>query len=131
MTNTGEKRRAPRFSVPKGPHGRVKAAVPVTVIDVSQAGMQLELAAALRPGSVYDVTAQLDGVALSAQVRITRCRAGGYVTDGKGGRLLLYRAGAEFVELPSAQAKQLDAWMSTRVPESRPTAAQLAEPSAS
>jgi hypothetical protein len=111
MTDISEKRRAPRIPVLRGPHGRVKAAVPVTVIDVSRAGMQLELAAALRPGAVYDVSAQLDDLRLSAQVRITRCRAGGYISDGKGGRLLLFRAGAEFVELPDAQAAQLNAWM--------------------
>jgi len=119
--NTTEKRRTPRFPVDGGrPQGKVKAAVPVTVIDVSCAGMQLELAAALRPGAVYDVSAQLDGIALAAQVRITRCRAGGFVSDGKGGRLLLFRAGAEFVELPSAQAAQLSAWMEGRAAGSRP-----------
>jgi hypothetical protein len=127
MSNNAEKRRTPRYSVPKGPHGRVKAAVPVTVIDVSRAGMQLELAAALRPGAIYDVSARLDGVELAAQVRITRCRAGGYVPDGKGGRLLLYRAGAEFVELPTAQATQLDAWMASKDDESSATA-ELVEP---
>ena len=111
MTDSSEKRRAPRIPVPRGPHGKVKAAVPVTVVDVSRAGMQLELAAALRPGAVYDVSAQLDDLRLSAQVRITRCRAGGYVSDGKGGRLLLFRAGAEFVDLPATQAAQLNAWM--------------------
>ncbi|HKC23715.1 MAG TPA: PilZ domain-containing protein [Thermoanaerobaculia bacterium] len=114
MANRDEKRRTPRVPIARGGHGRVKAAVPVTVIDVSRAGMLLELAAALRPGSVYDLSAQLDDIALSTQVRITRCRAGSYVPDGKGGRLLLFRAGAEFVELPPTQATLLQDWVDRR-----------------
>jgi len=39
-------------------------------------------------------------------VRVTRCRAGGFIPDGKGGRLLQFRAGAEFVGLTR---QQLDA----------------------
>ena len=126
----GEKRRVPRVAVEsrRGGHGKVKAAVPVTVIDVSGAGMQLEIASALRPGSVYDLSAQLDGLALEAQVRITRCRAGGYVPDGKGGRLLLFRAGAEFVGLPVAQATQLQAWMDRRAVAPPQATGQLVEP---
>jgi hypothetical protein len=127
VVTNGEKRRMPRVPIARGGHGRVKAAVPVTVIDVSGNGVLLELAAALRPGSVYDLSAQLDDIALSTQVRITRCRAGSYVPDGKGGRLLLFRAGAEFVEMPSSQAAQLQDWVDRRttVPLAK---AELLEP---
>jgi len=111
VSRMGEKRRAPRVAIERGGHGRVKATVPVTVIDVSGAGMQLEVASALRPGSLYDLSAVLNAFEISAQVRITRCRAGGHVPDGKGGRLLLYRAGAEFVRLDGKNAKDLEAWM--------------------
>ena len=114
MTNKDEKRRSRRVPVESGGHGRVKASVPFTIVDVSGVGMQLEVATALRPGSTYDLSAEIDGFSLSAQVRITRCRAGGYVPDGKGGRLLLYRAGAEFLDMPDGHAKQLHDWMETR-----------------
>ena len=65
--------------------------------DISPGGLRLELAASLRPGAVYDLLADLPGHHLAAQVRVTRCAAGGFRDDGKGGRFLLYRAGAEFL----------------------------------
>lgn len=40
-------------------------------------------------------------------MRVTRCRAGGFVEDGRGGRVLLYLAGGEFVGLPEDQMLNL------------------------
>jgi PilZ domain-containing protein len=114
MPYSSEKRRSQRVPAGSRGTGRVKTSVPFKVIDVSGVGMQLEVATALRPGSTYDLNASLDDFSLTAQVRITRCRAGGYVPDGKGGRLLLYRAGAEFLDLPDGQVKELHEWMAQR-----------------
>jgi hypothetical protein len=108
-------------------HGRVKSTVAVRVVDISEAGVQMELSAALRPGSTYELSVDLDGIALSGVVRITRCRAGGYVPDGKGGRLLLFRAGAEFIQLDGTGAKDFREWITRRTPESRPKG-ELVEP---
>lgn len=123
MTSKPDKRRSPRVAIESGGHGRLKATVPVQIMDVSDHGMQLELAAALRPGSTYELRAQLKGIEVNALVRITRCRAGGYVPDGKGGRLLLFRAGAEFVQLEGDRVQEFRDWV-----QSQAAAAALLHP---
>src|SRR5437870_2956598 len=115
MSKDGEKRRSPR--VPSDALGRVKSSVSVKVIDISTVGVQFELAAALRPGSTYELSVDLDGFPLAALVRITRCRAGGQVPDGKGGRLLLYRAGAEFIHFDGDLGKDFKEWVERRTPD--------------
>lgn len=97
MTGQTERRKAPRQAAAPGSHGSIRATVDVEVLDVSPDGLRLELATPLRPGSVYDLKVDLGGFPLNAPVRITRCAAGGYRDDGRGGRLLLFRAGAEIL----------------------------------
>ena len=94
---TQERRRSPRRTAAPGSRGQIRVTVGVEVLDVSPTGLRLELSTPVRPGSVYDLKVDLGGFLLSAPVRITRCAAGGYRDDGKGGRLLLFRAGAEIV----------------------------------
>src|SRR5512141_3129696 len=106
-----EKRRSPRVKSEKIVSGRLKLTVPVMIRDVSALGMRLELASALRPGSLYDLRADLNGTMLTTQVRITRCSAGGFSTDASGARVLQYNAGAEFVQLPAEQRQLLDQWI--------------------
>ena len=101
-----EKRRSPRVHAEKGSRGQLKATIPVTILNASTIGVLIELSAPLRPGSTYDLSATLLGISVNALVRVTRCRAGGFIPDGKGGRLLQFRAGAEFVGLTR---QQLDA----------------------
>ena len=98
-----EKRRSPRVHAEQGSRGQLKATIPVTILNASTIGVLLELSAPLRPGSTYDLSATLLGVPVNVHVRITRCRAGGFIPDGKGGRLLQFRAGAEFVGLTRQQ----------------------------
>ena len=102
-----EKRRSPRVGADPGSRGHLKATVPVTVLNVSRTGLLLELAATLRPGSTYDLTGVVSGVTLAVLVRITRCRAGGYMEDGAGGRVLQFHAGAEFVNLQPKQVEEI------------------------
>jgi hypothetical protein len=45
-------------------------------------------------------------------VRITRCSASGAVPDGKGGRVLVYRAGAEIVSME--RQRDFEDWLSRR-----------------
>jgi hypothetical protein len=98
-----EKRRSPRVRAETGSRGQLKATIPVTILNASTIGVLIELSAPLRPGSTYDLSAQLLGVHVNVLVRVTRCRAGGFIPDGKGGRLLQFRAGAEFVGLTRTQ----------------------------
>ncbi len=82
-----EKRRSPRVHAEKGSRGQLKATIPVTILNASTIGVAIELSAPLRPGSTYDLSATLLGVPVNVLVRVTRCRAGGFIPDGKGGRL--------------------------------------------
>jgi len=102
-----EKRRFPRVRAEQGSKGQLKATTPVAILDVSPTGLLMELASSLRSGSTYDLVASVAGFPFSVLVRVTRCRAGGYVPDGKGGHLLQFRAGAEFVNLQPKQAEEI------------------------
>jgi hypothetical protein len=60
------------------------------------------------------LNALLGGVSFSGLVRVTRCRAGGFAANDQGGRLLIYRAGGEFVGLSEKQAAGLRLALSRR-----------------
>jgi hypothetical protein len=79
----------------------------VDLVNLSAVGVLMELPTALRPGSTCDLSAMLAGIPFAALVRVTRCRAGGFAADEKGGRMLLYQAGGEFVGLPEDQMLNL------------------------
>ncbi len=110
-----EKRRTPRTPVAKGTRGQLKSTIPVEILNLSEMGLLLEVASTLRPGSTYDLSAILGGVPFSGLVRVTRCRAGGFAADAVGGRLLIYRAGAEFVGLSEQQTSGLRRAVSKRL----------------
>jgi hypothetical protein len=94
-----DKRRSPRVPQAKGTRGQLKSTVPIEILNLSETGLYFELFSTLRPGSTYDLSATFGGIPFSGLVRVTRCRAGGFASDGKGGSVLLYRAGGEFVGL--------------------------------
>jgi len=110
-----DKRRAPRTSFAKGTRGQIKSTIAVDILNLSEAGLLLEVSSTLRPGSTYDLSAIFGGVPFSGLVRVTRCRAGGFAADDQGGRLLIYRAGAEFVGLSETQMSGLRAALSKRL----------------
>jgi hypothetical protein len=109
-----EKRRTPRTLLAKGTRGQLKSTVATEILNLSETGLLLELPSTLRPGSTYDLSAIFGGVPFTGLVRITRCRAGGFAADDKGGRLLLYRAGGEFVALSEKQLEALRLALSKR-----------------
>lgn len=109
-----DKRRSPRVSVAKGTRGQLKSTIPVEILNVSETGLLFEVGSTLRPGSTYDLNALLGGVSFSGLVRVTRCRAGGFAANDQGGRLLIYRAGGEFVGLSEEQAAGLRLALSRR-----------------
>jgi hypothetical protein len=124
MDQNKEKRRSPRVSQAKGTRGQLKSTVPIEILDLSETGLLFELPATLRPGSTYDLSATFGGVPFSGLVRVTRCRAGGFASDGHGGSLLLYRAGGEFVGLSEEQLEALQRALS----EKRASGASLKRP---
>lgn len=110
-----EKRRSPRIPQSKGTRGQLKSTVPVEILDLSETGLLFEVSSTLRPGSTYDLAATFGGYPFAGLVRVTRCRAGGFAPDGKGGSLLLYRAGGEFVGLSEKQVEGLRAALARRL----------------
>lgn len=123
-----EKRRSPRVNPGKDTGGRLKATVPIVIRNVSREGMLFEVSTPLRPGSLYDLKTEIPGFDLSAQVRVTRCRAGGFVEDGRGGRVLRFEAGAEFQLLDDAALGELAAWIVRCTRQKTPSAATLHAP---
>ena len=120
-----ERRKSQRVPIGQGGNGKIKASVPVGIRNLSQEGALLEVACPLRPGAAYDLKAVVDELELAVQVKITRCRAGGFVTDERGGRVLLYSAGAEFVTgVESPDLSRLKDWLS-RHAERPPTNGSL------
>jgi len=113
-----EKRRSPRVPQPKGTRGQLKSTLPIEILNVSETGLLFELSSTLRPGSTYDLNATFDGVLFSGLVRVTRCRAGGFASDGRGGSLLLYRTGGEFVGLSEKQLTALQRALSKKLASS-------------
>ncbi len=110
-----DKRRAPRTAVAKGTRGQLKSTIPVEILNLSESGLLFEVASTLRPGSTYDLSAIFAGVSFSGLVRVTRCRAGGFATGTEGARLLIYRAGGEFVGLTDQQTSSLRLALSKRL----------------
>jgi hypothetical protein len=109
-----DKRRTPRFPVAKGTRGQLKSTIPVEILNLSETGLLFEVASTLRPGSTYDLSAILGGISFTGLVRVTRCSAGGFAADALGGRLLIYRAGGEFVGLSEEQTSGLRLALSRR-----------------
>ncbi len=98
-----ERRRSRRVLADAASRGKLKSAIPVTILNLSVHGLLFELKAPLRPGKTYELEAHFPGISVNAPVRIARCRAAGYTPDGRGGRCLLFHAGAEFAGLSTAQ----------------------------
>lgn len=97
-----QRRSEPRV-VLSGCGGLLRGCFPITLLDVSEGGLRLESSVAVRPGGTYELTADLDGCHLAAKVLIRRSMACGTVADRGGGRVIVYRAGASFVELDALQ----------------------------
>jgi hypothetical protein len=106
----GREREYPRVTV-QGCEGVLRGSVSVTLLDVSLRGLKLETRSLVRPGTKCELKANLGGHRLECQVLITRCSASGTVPDGRGGRVLVYRAGASIVGMDSGRADELSAWL--------------------
>lgn len=102
-----QRRQAPRTKL-TGRDGLLRRCFPVTLLDMSSGGVRIETRAALRPRGTYELTADLDDARLSLKVLVSRCVASGTVSDGQGGRALVYQAGASFLDLDASQRTALD-----------------------
>ena len=106
-----ERRRSPRVPVDGGgSSGVVRGACPACLRDLSAGGLRLGLPVPLEPGSVHSLTAFLGGLALTAPVRITRCRPEERADEPGTG----WEAGAELLFRDGADAATLRRWLDGR-----------------
>jgi CBS domain-containing protein len=104
------RRSEPRVKLERS-EGILRGSIPVTILDVSRTGFQLQLRASVRAGTRCELRANLDGIRVSAQVLVTRCTASGTVPDGVGGRAILYKAGAAIVHMDESGGRELGLWL--------------------
>ncbi len=97
-----ERRAVPRVEPKKPISARVKAFLPARIVDLSERGVQIELATSLRPQVPCDLKIQLDQGDVTVRGLVRRCRAWGFGLDERDQRVLLYRAGLEFEATPPA-----------------------------
>ncbi len=108
-----ERRRSPRVPVDGGgSSGVVRGAYRARLRDLSSGGLRLGLPVPLEPGSIHSLTAFLGGLALTAPVRITRCRP----EDRTGEPGASWEAGAELLFRDDADAAALRRWLDGRGP---------------
>src|SRR5258708_7748379 len=87
------KRDTERVPVPSPLNGEVKVFQPMTILDVSRGGAQIETPFALQLDSLHDFRISLGDRSIVVKGRIAHCHIG----DLKEG-IVLYRTGAEFIE---------------------------------
>jgi hypothetical protein len=82
-----------RVPVPSPLHGEVKVFQPMTILDVSFGGAQIETLFPLHLDSLHDFRISLEDRSIIVKGRIAHCHVE-QMHDG----IVLYRAGVEFVE---------------------------------
>ena len=95
---TDDKRGTERVPVPGQIHGEVTVFQPMTILDISECGAQIETQFALHLDSLHDFRLSLDDRTVVIKGRIVHCQIGNIIEGS-----LLYRTGLEFVE-PSEHA---------------------------
>ena len=92
--NDENKRDAERVPVPAPLSGEVKVFQPMTILDVSPGGAQIETPFALQLDSLHEFRLSLGERSVVVKGRIAHCHIG----ELKGG-VVIYRTGVEFVEI--------------------------------
>lgn len=82
-----------RVSVPAPLYGEVKVYQPMTILDISNGGAQIETPFALQLDSLHDFRLSLGERSIVVKGRIANCHIG----ELKNG-IVLYRTGVEFIE---------------------------------
>ncbi|HEX6464504.1 MAG TPA: PilZ domain-containing protein [Vicinamibacterales bacterium] len=91
---TGEpKRDNERVPVPAPLHGEVKVYQPMTILDISNGGLQIETAFPLQLDSLHDFRISLGERSIVVKGRIAHCHIG----ELKEGAVI-YRTGVEFID---------------------------------
>lgn len=115
-----ERRAVPRVEVPQPVPAKIKAALPARVLDVSSQGAQLEVTTCLRPTTSCDLRISLPDGEVTIRSIVRRCRAWGFGLDEKEQKVLLYRAGVEFQDLPPETMARLSSHFLYQLPQPFP-----------
>lgn len=114
----GEKRDRERVPLEGELKGEVMVFQPMTILDISVAGTQIETTFALQIDSVHDFRLSLGGRSIVVKGRIAHCHIG-ELTDISA----LYRTGVEFVDLSDAARGAIgDFVLATRYSRTNPSA---------
>ena len=93
MGNQGEKRIKERIQARGHLHGEVMVFQPMTVLDISHGGAQVETPFPLQLDSLHQFRLTLGDISVIVKGRIAHCRVG-ELTDA----VAVFRSGVEFVE---------------------------------
>jgi len=93
-----ERRAAPRLEPTPQLKARIRAPLPVRLVDLSTRGAQLELREPLAQRASCDLRLVADSVDVTVRAMVRRCRVWGWGASEEGERVLLYRAGIQFDE---------------------------------
>jgi hypothetical protein len=88
-----ETRDTERMAVPSPLNGEVKVFQPMTILDISRGGAQIETPFTLQLDSLHDFKITLGDRSIVVKGRIAHC----HIVDLKEG-VVLYRSGVEFIE---------------------------------
>ena len=103
---------------------KLKSSLPARVLDISAGGIQVEVGTSLRPEADCELRVQLSDGEVAVRAKVRRCRAWGFGLDESDRRVLLYRAGLQFSDLPAEALARLRRYFDA--PEARAEAAQHA-----
>jgi c-di-GMP-binding flagellar brake protein YcgR len=116
------KRDTERVPVPSPLNGEVKVYQPMTILDVSLGGAQIETPFALQLDSLHDFRISLGDRSIVVKGRIAHCHIG----ELKEG-VVLYRTGVEFIEISDHAQNAIDHFMQALRIAQRPPAIVEAE----
>ena len=106
---SGENRRdRERVPVPSPLYGEVKVYQPMTILDISKGGLQIETPFALQLDSLHDFRISLGERSIVVKGRIAHCHIG-ELTEG----VVLYRTGVEFIENSDHAQSAIESFVDT------------------
>jgi hypothetical protein len=98
------------------------------VLDISAGGVQVEVGTSLRPAADCELRVRLAEGEITVRAKVRRCRAWGFGLDESDRRVLLYRAGLQFFDLPPESLAKLRRYYETPEAQAESLAAAAVEP---
>ena len=95
-----------RVPVPAPLYGEVMVYQPMTILDISKGGLQIETPFALHLDSLHEFRISLGERSIVVKGRIANCHIGG-LKDGA----VLYRMGVEFIENPDRVQSAIESFV--------------------